>query len=323
MNGLGEQASRERKGLVAKIDDSIWNSLDIIDRCVRREIALQISYELPEYEWHHDGCPYDNSGALRNVGIIDINKPVLDFLEMFDGGTIASYISGCGLFHTTYNDIVTDTLCYCVGYIQGCVTADAIVGDEVKNYTNDFTQHINREQKDYHAELHDAIYNDLDGETIVSQDYLMDERLPLREEKPTLLALYLEYEDFVKMVSESKTAFEAEHDAYVNALRTEMGGIKKLLTPPLGSRITREPKYNHFFENLCVHYTKRELGLLAYFNQYNFSNSLSEKLKSIIGIDVNRNRDELRRRYPYSNNAARRAFEVEFQNRCEQNIGGV
>lgn len=93
---------------IAKYTDNYFERLkDYIYRELKSEIISYITPVPTHYEWEWDGCPWDNSGQLREEGKISLDQTVEQFLmEEYTGNKIASYCSGCGFFWLKYKDIL-------------------------------------------------------------------------------------------------------------------------------------------------------------------------------------------------------------------------
>lgn len=61
------------------------------------------------YEWESDGCPYDDSGRLRQPGKTCTRETSLfDFLSGCTGSNVPTFISGSGMYFPTWEDRFTD-----------------------------------------------------------------------------------------------------------------------------------------------------------------------------------------------------------------------
>ena len=85
-----------------KVNDSIGV---LIETCVE-------FMEKPYYEWYHDGCPYDDSGMLRDTGekIKDRCHTLKELTEAYTGVSSATGISHLGLIYDSIEKEFYDRL---------------------------------------------------------------------------------------------------------------------------------------------------------------------------------------------------------------------
>ena len=57
------------------------------------------------YEWYDDECPYDDSGEIKPMGVIDTEQSLYEFYRLeYSGEWMATYESHHGMHYITYGD---------------------------------------------------------------------------------------------------------------------------------------------------------------------------------------------------------------------------
>lgn len=115
---------------------------------LRPELAVWFAYQILEgrkfevdYSWDP---PWDCSGHLKtsgNLSLADYNQ-LFDFLDEYSGNSRPSFVSGCGMFHDSYRDDLTEVVSEHLWSLVRAQTPTDLTNEEQDALTEDYADLI-------------------------------------------------------------------------------------------------------------------------------------------------------------------------------------
>ena len=294
---MNERTEKELKKLIETINNEIRANIESINNYIEFCCARVLKEGIKLYEHVHDWDPYyDHSGRLVETGIYitpdNCELTVEEFWELHTGNSWASYVSGCGLFYECYDKIFEEALRHSTTTIQNNVIMQAVQKHKLDSVLQE--QEIDDLEED---EIIEALWEELDGETFVDNEYEITDDIPIyhNREHILLIDLYKKHQFLVERVCMGEEKYRNAHMQYMDELRKEAETIK--LKSVFHGKVKVTKKNTEFLEQLKESYSERELALLVYFGKIMASNSLEGLFTRPLIQEMNNKRRELEEQY--------------------------
>ncbi|MGO0063467.1 hypothetical protein ACTID9_26275 [Brevibacillus fluminis] len=132
------------KYTIESISQQIRDKVEGKFQILLNRLAVDLAYDFifrPKYIVTHEfDSPWDYSGTLLRLDegfSLDDYPCIGDFLEEYTGNSIASYISGCGFFHDTYEEkyeqLISEFIFDCYNEVLSHIDVQVLVDLLLKN----------------------------------------------------------------------------------------------------------------------------------------------------------------------------------------------
>lgn len=297
-----------RENIVKKVNERISGNIANLNSYIERLVAYDVlASDRALYEVDHAlDPPWDCSGHLVKSGSYEISEDIhlKEYLKFYTGASYASYASGCGITHEDNFGWLEDKFIQALFDIQGDVIREEIKKTDTKSLYDWFNNNSsNRNLPDlnefnlnldkYAEKIFYIIMDDIDGDTLAFEYYVIGEKLPIIKENPSLKTLAERHRKEIEEILSNQKVVKEHMDIFIEGLKKKLPETESFFN---GQKLTKEEKNKDFLDSFCKTFTEEEISLIAYFEPDHFSNSLL-KFADLIKDIVRKEREKMEEIY--------------------------
>lgn len=290
------------KKLASRIDERIIAKLDDISKYIEKNIAYSLARN--DVELFRSDC--SNKPKDANTGKHD-ETSLLKFLDVYTGELSDEIEYDCiDCSEIIYNDITE-----CLWAIERNIIMDEIKKTDISELHEiirkgtKFSEHTTKKAfetkfKDNLEVICFEIADILDDTTLAGAGNFYDvvEKLPIYMENPLLGDIIARNMDDVVRICDNNTLVDDHMKMYITNLKRNCPSTKEFFRERWKDKVlTREKKNAGLLKNFRQSFSQDEIGLIAYFEPWHFSNRLRDELVSDIVCKIYAERKEIAEQY--------------------------